>query len=102
MMLHDYLVKNCKVREPIFTSDVGPSVLVPMVDELCDDGKLRRFDEGIYYLPATTRLQGFSSIAPEIVAECKHVARRGNVFGFYPWFTFANQIGVTTQIPYVL
>jgi len=95
-------VKNYKVREPIFTSDIDISVPVPMVDELCSDGKLRRFDEGIYYLPATTRLQGFSSIAPDTVAECKHVARRGNVFGFYSGFTFANQIGVTTQVPYVL
>lgn len=103
-MLYDYLVKNYKQNEPIFVSDIDLPVtntnLRQMFKNLCDEGKICRFDKGIYYLPAKTRLKGASMIAPDMVAQYKYVSRKGKVNGYYSGFTFANQMGVTAQVPY--
>ena len=32
----------------------------------------------------------------------RYIARNGKVEGYYSGFTFANQLGVTTQVPYIL
>lgn len=105
-MLYDYLVKNYRENEPIFLSDVDLPVtntnLRQMFKNLCDEGKIRRFDKGIYYLPVKSRLKGASSIAPDTVVQYKYVSRSGKVEGYYSGFTFANQMGVTTQVPYTL
>lgn len=105
-MLYDYLLKNYKEKEPIFVSDIELPVsstnLRQMFKKLCDEGKIRRFDKGIYYLPGKSRLKGNSSIAPGTVVQYKYVARSGNVEGYYSGFTFANQMGITTQVPYTL
>lgn len=105
-MLYDYLIKNYKENEPIFVSDIDLPVtntnLRQMFKNLCDEGKIRRFDKGVYYLPAKSRLKGVSSIAPDTVVQYKYVSRSGKVDGYYSGFTFANQMGVTTQVPYTL
>lgn len=105
-MLYDYLVRNYKDNEPIFVSDIELPVtntnLRQMFKNLCDEGKIRRFEKGIYYLPAQSRLKGASKIAPETVVQYKYVSRSGKVQGYYSGFTFANQMGVTTQVPYTL
>lgn len=105
-MLYDYLIKNYKENEPIFVSDIDLPVtntnLRQMFKNLCDEGKIRRFDKGVYYLPAKSRLKGVFSIAPDTVVQYKYVSRSGKVDGYYSGFTFANQMGVTTQVPYTL
>ena len=105
-MLYDYLIKNYKENEPIFVPDIDLPVtntnLRQMFKNLCDEGKIRRFDKGVYYLPAKSRLKGVSSIAPDTVVQYKYVSRSGKVNGYYSGFTFANQMGVTTQVPYTL
>lgn len=105
-MLYDYLVRNYKENEPIFVSDIDLPVtntnLRQMFKNLCDEGKICRFDKGVYYLPAKSRLKGASLIAPDTVVQYKYVSRSGKVDGYYSGFTFANQMGVTTQVPYTL
>lgn len=105
-MLYEYLTKTYKENEPIFVSDIDLPVsntnLRQMFKNLCDSGKIRRFDKGIYYLPAKSRLKGGSSIAPGTVVQYKYVARSGKIDGYYSGFTFANQMGLTTQVPYTL
>lgn len=105
-MLYDYLVENYKPNEPIFVSDIDFPVssnnLRQMLKGLCDSGKIKRFDTGIYYIPSVSRLKGGTSIAPGIVARYKYVARNGKIEGYYSGFTFANQMGVTTQVPYII
>lgn len=105
-MLYDYLVENYKPNEPIFVSDIDFPVtnnnLRQMLKNLCDAGKIKRFDNGIYYIPLVSRLKGGSSIAPDTVVRYKYVARNGKINGYYSGFTFANQMGLTTQVPYVV
>lgn len=50
--LYEYLISNYKPNEPIFVSDIQLSVsdvnLRQMFKVLCDSGKIKRFDTGIY------------------------------------------------------
>jgi len=49
-------------NELIFVSDVQLPVLAvnfrKMFKELCNSGKINRFDKGVYYIPKQSRLKG--------------------------------------------
>ncbi len=105
-MVYEYLQENYQANEPIFLSDIK----LPISDTnlrqnfkvLCDTGKIKRYDTGIYYLPAPSKLKGGITIAPQTVVQYKYIKRNGHVEGYYSGFTFANQMGVTIQVPYTL
>lgn len=104
-MLYEYLKENYNVNEPIFISDIDLPVksnyLRQMFKTLCDNGKIKRYDTGIYYIPGASRLKGGSVLSTKTVARYKYVSRNGNVDGYYSGYTFANQLGITTQVPNV-
>lgn len=104
-MLYDYLIKNYKANEPIFVSDivlpVSDANLRQMFKALCDSGKIKRFDTGIYYIPEASILKNGVPLAADEVAVAKYIVRKGKVEGFYSGYTFANQLGISTQVPYV-
>lgn len=105
-MLYDYLTTNYKPNEPIFVSDISLPVshvnLRQMFKILCDAGKIKRFETGVYYLPKESKLKGGVPLGADTVAKYKYISRNGKVDGYYSGYTFANQLGVTTQVPYVL
>lgn len=106
-MLFEYLEKNYSTNEPIFLSDIKlPNIkdnyLRQMFKELCDEGKIRRYENGVYYIPSVSRLRGGTTLTPTLVAQYKYVTRNGNVDGYYSGYTFANQLGITTQVPFKL
>ena len=104
-MLYGYLIENFKPYEPIFTADIDIDMvgnsLRPKLKELCDSGKLCRYEAGIYYLPGKMKLKGLTPISASAVARSRYVDRRGKVRGYYSGYTFANQIGLSLQVPYV-
>lgn len=104
--LYKYLISNYKSNEPIFVSDLQISILdanlQQMFNLLCDSGKIKRFDTGIYYLPKESRLTGGVPLGADTVARYKYVSRNGRIDGYYSGYTFANQLGVITQVPYTL
>lgn len=104
LMLYEYLKKNYKLNEPIFLTDIDLEVsnnyLRQMFKVLCDEGKIKRYDTGIYYLPSVSRLKGGAVMAPDMVARYKYISRNGKVEGYYSGYTFANQLGLTTQVPF--
>ena len=76
-MLYDDLQKNYALNEPILISEIkldGVSMnnIRQQVKRLVDSGKLKRFDTGIYYLPAPSLFK--SGTAPSIVKviDCKY------------------------------
>ena len=73
-----------------------------MMKDLCDVGKIKRFDIGIYYLPKQSRLKGGVPLSVDTVAKYKYVCRNGNIEGYYSGYTFANMLGITTQVPYTI
>lgn len=98
-MLYEYLMTNYNPNEPIFISDINLPIsngnLRKKIKELCDAGKIKRFDTGIYYLPKKSRLKGDIPLSVDTVAN-------GNTVGYYSGYTFANQLGATMQVPYVI
>lgn len=102
-MLYEYLIKNYKPNEPIFTSDIelgiSGNTLRPLLKQLCDQGLLKRFDNGVFYIPSQSRLKGGIPIAAETVAKYRYITRRGKIEGYYSGYTFANQAGMTLQVP---
>lgn len=104
-MLYKYLIENYKPNEPIFVSDVDLPVsdcnLRQMFKSLCDAGTIKRFDTGIYYLPKKSILKNGVPLAADEVAVAKYILKKGEIYGFYSGYTFANQLGINTQVPYV-
>ena len=103
-MLYEYLLERYQPYEVIIASnidlDICGNTLRPMLKELCDQGKLCHYDTGIYYLPGKTKLKGLVPIAPSIAAKCKYIEYHGNIEGYFSGYTFANQIGLSTQVPF--
>ena len=104
-MLYEYLVENYKPYEPILAADIDIGIngnsLRPKLKELCDTGKLCRYEAGVYYLPGKINLKGLTPVSASTVARCKYVSQKGKVKGYYSGYTFANQIGLSLQVPYV-
>lgn len=105
-MLYEYLIKSYQPNEPIFLCDIDLPVsngnLRKMMKDLCDAGKIKRFDIGIYYLPKQSRLKGGVPLSVDTVAKYKYVCRNGNIEEYYSGYTFANMLGITTQVPYTI
>ena len=104
-MLWEYLTDNYDQGEPIIASDIdiglSESNKRRQFKILVDSGKLKRFDNGIYYIPKKSRLGGEVSVPPDVFVQKKYVARNNRILGYYSGYTFANQIGISTQVPYI-
>ena len=104
-MLWKYILDNYRPGEPIIASDIEIGLTEvnrrKQFKALTDNGKLKRFDNGIYYIPKKSKLGGEVSIPPDIVVEKKYVFRNNKILGYYSGCTFANQIGISTQVPYI-
>lgn len=105
-MLLEYLQKNYKVNEPIFVSDIDLPVtdtnLRQMFKVLCDNGQIYRYDTGIYYMKGESRLKGGACLSASEVARYKYISRNNQIDGYYSGYTFANQLGLTSQVPYTI
>lgn len=105
-MLLEYLKENYKINEPIFISDIDLPVtdtnLRQMFKVLCDNGEIMRFDTGIYYLQGNMQLKGGIPLSASEVARYKYISRNDQVNGYYSGYTFANQLGLTMQVPYTI
>lgn len=104
-MLYKYLTDHYKAGEPIFSMDIeirGMSEvnLRQQFKVLTDAGKLVRYENGIYYIPPKTRLKGAGAPSAGMVAYYKYISRGSGVNGYYSGHTFANQIGLSAQVPY--
>ncbi len=103
-MLYDYLLANYKAAEPIFFSDieiegVSKSAVNQQMRRLCEEKKLEKYEHGVYYIPPKSRLNSLVGINADIVARYKYIERNGKVQGFYSGNSFANQLGISAQIP---
>ncbi|MCD8196180.1 MAG: DUF6088 family protein [Lachnospiraceae bacterium] len=103
-MLYEYLLENYHVAEPIFFSDIEMpgitrSAINQQMKKLCDEKKLEKYENGIYFIPKKSRLKSAASISADTVARYKYVVRKGKIEGFYSGNTFANQLGISAQVP---
>ena len=106
-MLYNYIKDHYKEAEPIFFSDllrenITEQDLKLQMKELCEKGLLQEYDDELYFIPKKNTLN--SAIGPnaDMVARYRFISKGDNVDGFYAGNTFANQIGISTQVPYVI
>ena len=78
---------------------ITKSAVNQQLKKLCNEGKLQKYENGIYYLPKKSRLKTSVGVNADTVARYKYVSRGGKVDGFYSGNTFANQLGISTQVP---
>ena len=102
--LYEYLLDNYKENEPIFLADLQVDGMTrtnvrQQIKKLTDTGRVKRFDNGIYFLPKKTIFKSGSQLAPEKVLECKYLRDKDERCGYVSGLMFFNQMGLTTQVP---
>ena len=106
-MLYDYIKTHYKETEPIFFSDLElenrtKSALTQQLKTLCNQGLLMKYDKGIYYMPKTTLLHTTVGPNADMVARYRFISRGDRIEGFYSGNSFANQLGISTQVPRIV
>lgn len=106
-MLKDYLAETYGYNEPIFINEISlnnvtDNALRQSFKRMIKSGDIMRFDTGIYYLPKASRLLKNSYLDPLKVIVRKYVQNGSDIFGYLSGAAFANQLGLTTQIPAVI
>ena len=104
--LYTYLIENYRPNEPVFLSDINvPGMYAANVRQqlkkLTEDGRLKRFDTGIYYLPKKSMFRSGSSLSLGDVIRKKYLIEGGSRCGYISGMLFANQLGLTSQVPSV-
>ncbi len=100
-------MENYGYNEPIFLNDLfieglSENAVRQSVKRLVASGFLERYDNGIYYIPKHGGLLGKSYLDPSMVIIRKYVENQSNKYGYITGLSFANQLGLTTQMPAVI
>lgn len=106
-MLYNYIKTHYKRAEPIFLSDllrtnITEPDLNQQLKELCEKGLLQQYDAEVYFIPKKTTLNSIIGPNADMVARYRFISKGDDVDGFYAGNTFANQIGISTQVPQVI
>lgn len=106
-MLKTYLIENYGYDEPIFLNQLSieglsQNAIRQSVKRLTASGFLERYDNGIYYIPRSGGLLGKSYLDPSMVIMRKYVENKSDKYGYVTGLSFANQLGLTTQMPAII
>ncbi len=106
MTLWDSLRAVYGTNEPILSNEItfggySRPWIFKQLNALCEEGKLVRYEKGVYYIPTET-IFGKSLLDPRKVIERKYIRSNGQVMGFYAGLTMQNQLRLTTQMPNVI
>ena len=102
--VYSYIESNYQPNEPIFLSELSiPGMKAVSVRQqmkkLTESGQLKRFDTGIYYIPKKSMFRSGSTLSVDEVFRRKYLADGENCCGYVGGILFANQLGLTTQVP---
>ncbi len=103
-MLFEYIKENYAPGEPIFLQDIkidgmSDANIRQRIKKLTETGEVNRYEQGIYYIPRISRLNGTAVLAPDVVARYKYISRMGRIMGYYAGYTLANKMGISMQVP---
>ncbi len=106
-MIDMYLLERFGYNEPIFINDLNipdmtENAVRQAVKRLAASGYLQRYDTGIYYIPKPSKLSGKSYLDPFVVIMRKYIKDNTTTYGYITGAFFANQLGLTTQMPATL
>lgn len=103
--LYSYIISNFKPEEAFFYEDIKVSSsrdsLRHQIARLTKAGKILRCGKGIFYIPKKSILGMTSVISTDNLVFSKYIKHGDNVIGYYSGHTFANQLGITLQVPIV-
>ena len=104
-MVYEYLIEEYESGEPVFVGDIHISGMSEgnlryHLKKLTDEGKICRFDSGVYYLPKTNLLGECSVLTADMVAIHKYIRRREKWVGYFSGYTLANRMGLSSQVPF--
>lgn len=104
--VYNYLRGNYKENTPIFLSEIKiPGIkegsIRQQLKKMTADGRLKRFDTGIYYLPRKSIFPFGSALSVDDVIRKKYLMDGDSPCGYLSGLLFANQLGLTTQVPMV-
>ena len=90
-------------NKPLFIEDfVNDEIKYDSVKTLLSNyvkaGELRRYAQGIYYVPRKTVL-GESVLSFESIIERKYISDKGEIYGYYSGTSLLNIAGLSTQVP---
>ena len=103
MSFYDALVKQFGYNAPFMTKEIkyknySQSWIYKEIVKLRSEGKIIRFEKGIYYIPTKTIL-GQSKLNPMLVVEKKYLKNSGEIVGYLSGISFLNSIGISNQVP---
>ena len=103
-MFFDYLLNTYGTNEPIFVSDITYDGMTQnnirqQIMNYATNGKLKRYDTGIYYIPKDSIFKTAPSLSQNSVIEKKYLDSGTERCGYISGQNFANRIGITTQVP---
>ena len=103
-MFFDYLLNTYGTNEPIFVSDITYDGMTQnnirqQIMNYATNGKLKRYDTGIYYIPKDSIFKTAASLSQNSVIEKKYLYSGTERCGYISGQNFANRIGITTQVP---
>ena len=106
-MFDQYLLETFGYNEPIFVNELNitymsENAVRQAIKRLAASGFLQRFDTGIYYIPKPSNLLDTSYLDPLTVIMRKYVQNKSETYGYVTGISFANQLGLTTQMPAVI
>lgn len=106
-MVKSYLLENYGYNEPVSLNELSieglsENAVRQSVKRLVANGFLERYDNGIYYIPKQGGLLGKSYLDSILVVMRKYVRSRTETYGYVTGLSFANQLGITTQMPAVI
>lgn len=102
--VYEYIENKYKPNEPIFLAeldipDMKPVSVRQQMKKLTEEGRLKRFDAGIYYIPKKSMFRSGSTLSIDEVIRKKYLQDGANRCGYVGGILFANQLGLTTQVP---
>lgn len=106
MTLFESILQQYGTNEPILSSEItfqeySRPWIYKQLNQLCEEGRIVRYEKGIYYIPTWTPF-GPSLLNPRKVIERKYISQGGDTVGYYSGVTLQNQLRLTTQMPNVI
>lgn len=105
-MFFNYLLEKYGKNEPIMSNEIefkeySKPWIYKQLNDLVSEGKLIRFEKGVYYIPTET-IFGKSLLNPRKVIEKRFIRDGEDTIGYYSGVTFQNQLRLTTQMSNVI
>lgn len=105
MMKIDALASKYGYDTPIFLNQVeiegiSKGNMRQIFRRLKEKGQLQQYGRGTYFIPREGKLLEKNYLDPNLVIASKYLYSVDEVYGYYTGLAFANQLGLTTQMPH--